>query len=75
MISTTNTISLQITMTNTISLQVVTAGSDVIWTARADRQLMQSATSAIGKAVNYESTQERNTIILKIRYYLSTINI
>ena len=31
--------------------------------------------STIEKAINHRSIQERNTIILRIRYYLSTINI
>ena len=36
---------------------------------------MQSAMSVIEKAVDHGSIQERNAIMLRIRYYLSTINI
>ena len=72
---TTDIISLRVAMTDTISLRVVTAGSDVIRTARADHQLMQSTTSAIGKAIDHGSIRERNATTLRIRYHLSTINI
>ena len=62
-------------MNNTTNLLVITVDLDAIQTARADHQLIQSATSVIEKAIDHGSTQERNTIILRIRYYLSTINI
>ena len=60
---------------NTTNLLVATVDLDAIQTARANHRLMQSTTSAIEKAINHESIQERNTTILRIRYHPSTINI